>query len=615
MQLLFRNTVKYIIYVLCLILPFLVGRLWLILSKESLTISNWSEYFYYSLRFDLKAMSIWYSPLFLVLLLGIFVRWRGWKTFSIVVFGLLFITAFVFNAVAILYYPVGKTIVGVELFQLLKGQSIIVIFGYLQEYWILLLIILIVVFSTIRLVSSLSITYPGKSRYYFTVFNVLIVLLFARGSVSLKPLSLVDAYAKLLNEEVASAVTPVYVLIESFNKQQIDYKPYYSDQELAKSLEDDYRQYSTFSSKQPNICLILLESFGKEYTGINKCGRPSYTPFLDSLMSESINFTSAYANGLRSIDAVASCYSGIPSLMKQPFIGSRYSQADIKSLPTVLGEIGYETSFFHGADELSMGFKPYLESAQIGAYYAEQDYPNPDDFDGTWGIYDGPFLQFCKTKLTAQKQPWFSGIFTLSSHHPYNIPSEYQNLPKGSAEIHQSILYADKALQLFFDLIKTEPWFDNTIFIITADHTSINETPEYQNYRGKYAVPLLIYAPEFFSPVTIEKPVQHIDIFTTVQYLSSCGRHLAFGENLLDTTRKSDIILFDGNVHVLVNDSFALEWHGEQFSKLFEYQSDPIHLYDIALEKTMLRDSLMQALKLYKQKFNYRLLNNNFTVQ
>lgn len=615
MQLLFRNTVKYIIYVLCLILPFWVGRLWLILSKESLTISNWSEYFYYSVRFDMKALCIWYSPFFLVLLLGIFVRRRRWKLFSMFVFGILFITAFVFNTVAILYYPVGKTIVGVELFQLLKGQNISVLFGYLQEYWILLLVLLILVFSIIRLVSSLTITCSRRTRYYFMVFHVLIVALLARGSVSLKPLNLLDAYAQLSNEEVASAVTPVYVLIESFTMQQIDYKPYYSDHELVESLVDDHRKYTPFLIQQPNICLILLESFGKEYTGINNCGRPSYTPFLDSLMSKSINFTNAYANGLRSIDAVASCYSGIPSLMKQPFIGSRYCQVDIKSLPTVLGRNGYETSFFHGADELSMGFKPYLESAQIGAYYAEQDYPNPEDFDGTWGIYDGPFLQFCKTKLTAQKQPWFSGIFTLSSHHPYKLPTQYKNLPKGTAEIHRSILYADKSLQLFFDSIQTEPWFDHTIFMITADHTSINETPEYQNYRGKYAVPLLVYAPAFFSPATIEKPVQHIDIYTTVQYLASSGEHLAFGENLLDFTRKADILLYDGNVHAYISDSFALEWHGEQFSKLYAYRTDPKHLNDLSSQKLGVSDSLLQRLKLYKQKFNYRLLNNNFTIQ
>ena len=165
-------------------------------------------------------------------------------------------------------------------------------------------------------------------------------------------------------------------------------------------LSEDTKTYEELPIQNPNICLILLESFGQEYAQLNKSNRPSYTPFLDSLMNQSLNFTNAYANGLRSIDAVASCIAGIPCLSKQPFIGSLYTQSDINTIPKALKKVGYTTSFFHGADELSMGFKPYLQSQGIDNYYAKQDYPDIADFDGTWGIYDEPFLAYCGSKLS-----------------------------------------------------------------------------------------------------------------------------------------------------------------------------------------------------------------------
>jgi phosphoglycerol transferase MdoB-like AlkP superfamily enzyme len=276
---------------------------------------------------------------------------------------------------------------------------------------------------------------------------------------------------------------------------------------------------------------------------------------------------------------------------------------------------GYVTSFFHGADELSMGFKPYLQSQGIDHYFAKQDYPNSADFDGTWGIYDEPFLAYCSTKLSTQKQPWFSGIFTLSSHHPYQIPEAYTYLPEGTNEIHQSIRYTDLALRNFFKSIQSKSWFDNTVFIITADHSSINETPAYRSYRGKYAVPLLIYAPERFDNREENRIVQHIDIYSTIRHLATNDSFVSFGNSLLDDSVSQGVALFDGNIYTYSNDSLTIEWYGDQHTRIFNYRSDPVYSNELSANLSLEAEMMLQKLKLYIQKYNYRLLNNNFNNQ
>ncbi|MGB1037332.1 MAG: sulfatase-like hydrolase/transferase, partial [Bacteroidia bacterium] len=176
---------------------------------------------------------------------------------------------------------------------------------------------------------------------------------------------------------------------------------------------------------------------------------------------------------------------------------------------------------------------------------------------------------------------------------------------------HQSVRYTDAALRNFFETSRKEEWFDKTIFIVTADHTSINETPEFQTYRGKYAVPLMIYSPSLFGPKKVEHIVQHMDIYPTILQMAGKKSTVSMGRSLLDTMKR-DVIHYDGNVYVITNDSLSLQWNGVTKYELFEYKSDPAHTKDIAEEKEVEGDEMFNALKMFIQKFNYRLLNDDF---
>lgn len=607
-----KNIVKAIIFVIVLLSPFWTTRLLFLWLTPELTIVDTTQYIITAFRFDVKTIAIWFSPLFLLLGVHLLFPKKWLRVLCDSLFIALLLAVFLFNFSAIFYYPIAKSIVGADLFTLLSGQELGVVVEYFLSYglYLILIVISLILIYWLQVKTHVHL----KSIYSKLILNFLVLcflVLAARGSFKLKPLNLLDAYAVLAPKEATSAVTPLYILLESFGKPSLEQVNFVSEEYLDASIKNDEKQLLPILDIRPNICLIILESFGKEYTGLNRAKRPSYTPFLDSLSKNSICFTNAYANGLRSMDAVASIMTGVPSFMKSPYIGSVYSTNSLVSVPEALLTKGYYSSFFHGADELSMGFKPFLKAEGVVDYYGKQQYPDDKDMDGTWGVFDGPFLKFAGERLASQPQPWFSGVFTLSSHHPYAVPQAYQYLADGTLPIHKAVRYTDESLKLFFEKYAQSSWFSNTVFIITADHTSINESDIYRTYRGKYEVPLLIYSPRFFPPKVVKSPVQHIDIYPTLFQLGGKNRVTSFGKSLFDTSVQS-VKHFDGNVYTATSDSLSLQWNGVNQYDLFAYHEDPQQSENLSITNPQLGDSLFRELKLFIQKFNYKMINNEF---
>ena len=179
--------------------------------------------------------------------------------------------------------------------------------------------------------------------------------------------------------------------------------------------------------------------------------------FLISLLQHSATFTFSYANGRKSIDGLPSVVASIPSL-GVPYFLSPYSGNKINSVSSLLKGKGYHTSFFHGAPNGSMGFQAFMNTAGVGQYYGMSEYDNDDDFDGIWGIWDDKFLQFFARKLNEFPQPFTSILFSVSSHHPFEIPSTFKDQFKGGPlVIHKCVQYADYALKEFFRTASSMP--------------------------------------------------------------------------------------------------------------------------------------------------------------
>jgi len=216
--------------------------------------------------------------------------------------------------------------------------------------------------------------------------------------------------------------------------------------------------------------------------------------------------------------ALPSILNSSPSLINRPYISSSYSANKIEGLAHLLKQEGYYTSFMHGGANGTMYFDKFCYMSGFEKYYGKDEYPYSKDFDGNWGIYDEPYLQYAINKMTDFKKPFLNIIFTLSSHHPYSIPKKHKDkFPKGDLGIHESIGYTDYALNKFFEKAKETDWYKNTLFIITADHTSISQQPYYQKSQGSFAVPIIFFSPNdtILKGEKLEL-VQHIDIMPSI---------------------------------------------------------------------------------------------------
>ena len=340
--------------------------------------------------------------------------------------------------------------------------------------------------------------------------------LFIRGGWQTKPLSPAHAYSHqpvaLANAVLNSGIT----LLRTPSSQTL--KPYgdFVDMgEVRQVLEIDNSHEALANGR--NIVVIIVESLASEYMGIYNQGR-GYTPFLDSLAKESVVFKNSFASGRRTIDALPAIFAAIPAWRDPPFITSPYAANHIRPLPRELGKIGYNSAFFHGASTGSMHFDVFAKMAGFDAYFGREDYPDKRHDDGHWGIFDEHFLEFSLEQITQMPQPFLAGIFTLSSHNPFKIPKEHLGkFPKGTLPIHESIGYADYALQQFFKSASQKTWYQDTIFVITGDHTSLSNDPAYNNLSGRFRVPVMFYDPKGKLPKAVgQKVASHIDITPTI---------------------------------------------------------------------------------------------------
>jgi hypothetical protein len=283
-----------------------------------------------------------------------------------------------------------------------------------------------------------------------------------------------------------------------------------------------------------NVVVIIAESLSTEYTGIATSGR-GYAPFLSDLAKQNLSFPNHFANARRSLDALPAILLGLPRLSETTFRCAR--TRPMEGFASVLGAQGYRTLFFHGGRNGAGDFDAFSKAAGFARYYGMSEYPEPKDFDGVWGIYDEPFLQFAARELARQRQPFAAVLFTVSTHQPYKLPAQYLNrFPQGELPVHKSVGYLDHALQNFFTTAGRMPWFKDTLFIITGDHTGpTTNTPS--RFIDRHRVPLILYHPGGTLPRgTSSKVTQHADIGATVlDYLGvSPAPLLSFGRSVFD---------------------------------------------------------------------------------
>ncbi len=369
--------------------------------------------------------------------------------------------------------------------------------------------------------------------------------------------------------------------------------------------------------------IILLESFSREHIGsLNRAyesGRyQGFTPFLDSLIPHGLYFD-AYANGKTSIQGIPAALSGIPSLMNESFIQSNYASGKYTSIAGLLKPKGYTTAFFHGGTNGTMGFDAYTKLVGFDHYYGRNEYNNEKDYDGKWGIRDEEFFQYVGKTINGFQQPFAAALFTLSSHHPYYVPPKYINLfRKGKLPIQQSVMYADHALKEFFYSVRHMPWYNNTLFVITSDHTSEGYYPFYKSDVGQYSIPLLFLKPGSNLKGKQTIVAQQTDIMPTVlNYLGYDKPYLAFGSDLLDTVSSQPFfsIHYITGIYGLMKDGYYLESDGAKTTSLFDLKNDLLQKKNLRGSRPEIQSELESFLKAYLQQYNNRLIENRLIIE
>lgn len=359
--------------------------------------------------------------------------------------------------------------------------------------------------------------------------NFILIFLFValsvvgvRGGLQNKPLRTAHAFAYTSEELGNLALNSSFTFLNNIGKAAQKKINFMSGEEAVALLSRDRTpHFSKKWSRPQNVLIIIVESLALEFVGAANNGK-GYTPFIDKLSKKSLFFNNFFSNGRRSIEALPSILASVPSLLNSDFLTSNYQGAKILGLGEILKQQGYVTAFFHGAQNGSMFFDSFAVRAGFELYFGLREYPERNrDTDGFWGVYDEPFLQFTREKITEFKKPFAAVVFTLSSHQPYLVPSQYVGrFPKGTLEIHQSIGYTDYAIEQFFKSIESEPWYNNTLFVLTGDHTQKSDQSFYQNTLGDYRVPLILYHPQIniqqWPSVDLMRPAQHSDILPTV---------------------------------------------------------------------------------------------------
>jgi phosphoglycerol transferase MdoB-like AlkP superfamily enzyme len=468
--------------------------------------------------------------------------------------------------------------------------------------------------------------YFDKRRFFGSLLKSFVIVILTtiaiRGGIQDKPINIINAGEYTEPEYFPIVVNTPFTLLKTIDESALQEIEYFKDEkELEKVFNPVIKTDKSNSFRKLNVFIIILESFSAEQSAylnpdLENGNYIGYTPVLDSLMRHSLVFH-GFANGTRSIDGIPAIISSLPALLKTPYLSSPYVGNSIYSIAGMLKEKGISTAFFHGGTNGTMGFEAYSKIAGFDRYYGRDEYNNDDDYDGNWGIFDEPFLQYTAGKLDEMKKPFCSAVFTLSSHHPFTIPEKYKGkFRKGPSPIQESIMYADYSLGKFFETVSKYSWFDSTLFILTADHTSLVYHSELQNSLGQYEIPVIFYQHGKWSDTISPEIAQQTDIMPSVlDFLGYDNDFIAFGSSVFDTAGSHFAISYANGIYQLIKDDYLYQFNGENDVALFNIRNDKFLSRNILTKENAVANEMNMFTKAVVQQFNNRVIHDKLIIK
>jgi len=597
-------------------------------SKNEFSGTELANVIFWGFRMDITAIFylniVFYIYYFLLNDL-LFIRWRTIVAVSLL--SVINLPLLAINIIDLAYYKFNLRRSTVDLFTV-AADSFHALGAFWKAWWYLfilfILLSLVTVFGFSRLLKESSL---NKESYlkrnllpclgFFLVTGLLARGLSDRPIMPSTPLLYLPAQYQSLATN--STITILYSIVK--RQTSLKEKSYYPISGLDTRFTIRHQLKSSEPFNKLNVVVFIMESFAKEYID-DKDPLRAKTPFLDSIMTESVVCNNAYADGLESNKGIVAILAGIPPFFDEPFYYSSYSNNSIRGIGTLLKEKGYNTNFFMGAGYDHFGFTKFSKMLGIDNYYSMNDYGNSSHYDGNWGIYDHYFLSYAARQLVKIKSPFLSIIFNISTHFPNKLPDSLkaQFAIKGQDAQQNSISYYDYSLRLFFDIIKNETWYKNTIFIFSADHNLFLHGKEKAGLYKNFRIPIFFHLPGQRIHQVKEKPVQQLDIIPTILDLLHYQQpFMSFGQPVSDADPG---IVFNhfGELYQALDSSYLFGYN--------EKTEQPVYLYnfrsDTALVKNLIltgeipdqqEEKMQEHLKAVIQYFNYSMIKNRLYVK
>ena len=566
---------------------------------EGLTFSHLMELLGGGLVFDTSAILVTNSLWLLLVLFPLHLKEQPWyhqlcRILFVFINGL----ALVVNLCDAAYFPFTLRRTTTTVFSEFQNESNLGSI-FLQEalrHWYFVIAGVFIIYGLWRLYRSPRLKASELSWWRYAIATTCSLLLAVpltvagiRGgfTTAVRPITISNAKQYIARPtEAALVLNTPFALYRTIGKDVFIVPEYFSSPAELEAVYSPIHTVATIDTTatiKKNVVVLIVESFGREYIGaLNKTlenGQyKGYTPYVDELISKSITFSHSYCNGRKSIDGMPSILSSIPMFV-EPFFLTPASMNRVSGIASLLADEGYQTAFFHGAQRGSMGFQAFANSTGFQEYYGREDYDadsrfgGDDDFDGMWAIWDEPFLQYYATKMSEMKEPFMTAVFTASSHHPYEIPEKYRNTyPEEGIIIHKCIRYTDMAIGKFFERASKEPWFKNTIFVLTSDHTNLSDHAYYQTDLGGFCSPIVIFdASGEQQPRMEDKIAQQIDILPTVMGMLHYQKpYFGFGIDLLNTPAEDTwAVNYMGGIYQYVKHDHVLQFDGQQTKAVY----------------------------------------------
>lgn len=442
------------------------------------------------------------------------------------------------------------------------------------------------------------------------------------------PLSIADAEWYIREASQINAVlNSPFCIVRSLNKHnEIEPLVFFSDDELAE-IRSSLHKGKAGQLTGKNIMVITIESGGSVWFD-SLCRIPNNdiagcTPFLDSLISKSLSCRHTVATGIRSVEGITAIYGGFPMFTPFIYMLSPYNSNMLDAPARLLKNEGYSTIFYFGCNHGSFHIDQTAHASGFSRIIDREIYGDDSEFDGHWGIFDHAMGEYAAEDLSTIREPFFAGWFTLNAHNPFTKPEHWH--PDGylhpEASAQRGMEYTDRALRHFFEIAKQQKWYNNTIFVITADHGNrdLKNTP-YDTPYIKYLIPFILYTPDgSIEPGHIDdRMMTQFDIAPTILGLVNYPHdYIALGTDLFDTQTERYAIGFTDNQYRVTGLRYVvlLSSDATTVQSVFDIAADPLMTSSTNEFDHEEIHKMVHWAQAFLQDYTQRIINDQLSIQ